>query len=628
MESNDRVLVFVKLKGGVEPPHRSDQWLQELLGAEWDNSFLGSIVVEVFAKIDGVEIRSFVERAARRDAQYEVSPQEFGRFFAIECRQVTAGKLAEALAEAQKTEYAEVGTTTISSLPWSKPNWWSPPTDGEVEQGYLEEIRAPYAWTLPAGRGSSVRLVDIESSWNLEHADLIEAGITLIDGQTGTFQDAINHGTAVLGIVTAMDDGRGVIGIAHEIASARVVSMVDQRSFVNLPRAILIALRELRFGDILLIEVDTNLGKGRLPVEVQRCVFDLIRLATARGVIVIEPAGNGYRDLDGFKRNDNGSMIQPFNRSNRSGFRDSGALVVGGSRSGFNHPRHRMSNYGSRIDCYAWAENVMTTWHVHLLRRLSKWGGWLMTRRLLRFFDIEPGDDTLITETAGFSGTSSAAAIIAGVAACVQSLTQAYLGFRHSPWQLRLLLSDGVNGTSSNDPASDKIGVMPNLEKIIDNVLRISDRTKNILDALPQPSAASSPDVQLIKEGAEEEGKLLLLSFHLRLQREPWYLRLEILSRLPRSVRGWLEMPRHLSDLKGIWRIPTIAVLEEGNAFVPLNPNGQTYFREADFPAESGWRLVLEGVPDGGATYEIAVRVMDGWTEVARLTWNVPPSPA
>jgi hypothetical protein len=60
--------------------------------------------------------------------------------------------------------------------------------------------------------------------------------------------------------------------------------------------------------------------------------------------------------------------------------------------------------------------------------------------------------------------TSSASAIIAGAAIVVQSIVAASGKRRLSPAQMRDILSN--NGT-----ASDRIGVMPDLKKIIDDVL-------------------------------------------------------------------------------------------------------------------------------------------------------------
>src|SRR5262245_51242559 len=75
------------------------------------------------------------------------------------------------------------------------------------EQGYLDTatdgIDARFAWTVPGGSGTGVKLYDIEYSWNQTHEDLSKAnGILLLlnpgDSAVDPFSDN-NHGTAVLG---------------------------------------------------------------------------------------------------------------------------------------------------------------------------------------------------------------------------------------------------------------------------------------------------------------------------------------------------------------------------------------------------------------------------------------------
>jgi hypothetical protein len=112
-----------------------------------------------------------------------------------------------------------------------------------------------------------------------------------------------------------------------------------------------------------------------------------------------------------------------------------------------------ISNFGSRIDCYAWGENVTTTW--------SDAAG------------VKTGP---MAYTGVFSGTSAAAAIVAGAALSVQGMAQSVLGFRLSPGQLRAILSDPnpmINTRPANWPV-DRIGVMPNLKGIAQNALQVT----------------------------------------------------------------------------------------------------------------------------------------------------------
>lgn len=117
--------------------------------------------------------------------------------------------------------------------------------------------------------------------------------------------------------------------------------------------------------------------------------------------------------------------------------------MVGAASSTIPHTRMNFSNFGSRIDCYGWGENVDTATSTTAM----------------------PFSTTAYT--GGFSGTSSALPIVTGAALLIQGIAENGLGFRFSAWQMRALLSDPATGTPSNNPAVDRIGVMPDLQAII-----------------------------------------------------------------------------------------------------------------------------------------------------------------
>ena len=213
------------------------------------------------------------------------------------------------------------------------------------------------------------------------------------------------------------------------------------------------ALSHANYGDIILLQAQVrglSAGKRLWPVEVHPANFDVIRLATALGVTVIEPAANGSiyfnlcSDLDQFLSG--GKRV--LNRSD-SDFKDSGAIMVAGASATVPHVRIYNSNYGSRIDCHAWGENVYTAGN---------------------FPNSSNGAINFYTKE--FCGTSSAAAIIAGVAISLQSIMETNYNLRLGPTEMRKILGSELYGTASqNGHAIDKIGVMPDLKKIIDKAL-------------------------------------------------------------------------------------------------------------------------------------------------------------
>ncbi|MFF2242391.1 S8 family peptidase [Bacillus thuringiensis] len=312
-----------------------------------------------------------------------------------------------------------------------------------TRQGYLEPaplgINAPYAWSINGGDGKGTTFVDMEYGWLLSHEDLVNQKIELMSGQNKS--EHHDHGTSVLGIVSAEDNNIGGIGIAPK-AKVKVVSQIRDNGNYNTADAILSAVNNMQAGDILLLEAQATYDgygdKNYFPVEVKPDIFDAIRMGTNKGIIIIEAGANGGNDLDQF-RDRNGKQV--LNR-NSPDFKDSGAIMVGAASARVPHKRSYFSNYGSRVDVYGWGNAVDTT-------------------------DARPSEFITNLYTSSFAGTSSASPIIAGAAASIQGIAKNNQGRVYTPRQLRDILSDSSTGTKSNDPTSDKIGVLPDLKAIL-----------------------------------------------------------------------------------------------------------------------------------------------------------------
>ncbi|EJS46217.1 hypothetical protein ICE_05263 [Bacillus cereus BAG1X1-2] len=312
-----------------------------------------------------------------------------------------------------------------------------------TRQGYLEPaplgINAPYAWSIKGGDGKGTTFVDMEYGWLLSHEDLVNQKIELMSGQNKS--EHHDHGTSVLGIVSAEDNNIGGIGIAPK-AKVKVVSQIRDNGNYNTADAILSAVNNMQVGDILLLEAQATYDgygdKNYFPVEVKPDIFDAIRMGTNKGIIIIEAGANGGNDLDQF-RDRNGKQV--LNR-NSPDFKDSGAIMVGAASARVPHKRSYFSNYGSRVDVYGWGNAVDTT-------------------------DAKPSEFITNLYTSSFAGTSSASPIIAGAAASIQGIAKNNQGRVYTPRQLRDILSDSSTGTKSNDPTSDKIGVLPDLKAIL-----------------------------------------------------------------------------------------------------------------------------------------------------------------
>jgi len=344
-------------------------------------------------------------------------------------------------------------------LPAPPPSPPSPSPLYEDQQGYLDPapggIDARAAWTVTAGSGSNVKVVDIEYSWNVAHEDLSKAPGALIPNDTP--EDPYNddqHGTAVLGELVADSNAFGVTGIIYD-ADLGMVNAYNEEDYYDLADAIDLARANTAPGDIILIEQQTYGPVGDwcsepdpyqyVPVEYWQGYFDAIQTATADGRIVVEAAGNGGCDLD------NAAYGGLFNRS----VRDSGATIVGaGAAPGCTSPaRSRLyfSCYGSRLDVQGWGECVVTT----------------------GYGDLYAGTGPNEYYTDSFSGTSSASPIVAGAAGSIQSAYFACTGSVLAPAGVRQLLVD--TGTPQDMSVAEHIGPLPDLAAALQTGVNATD---------------------------------------------------------------------------------------------------------------------------------------------------------
>jgi Subtilase family len=498
-EMGYRPRVVVKFHDYVELPYEDgvEKHIEELSVGPWrklKEKFPDLTIKRLYTSLDPNEIKKLVDSATELDPTY--SPPNLLTYFRIDVPpDFKPQALAEALLSWQSVQTAYFdppGEDPVVS-PGDDPRFGS--------QGYLDPapdgIDAEFAWPrpdgtgFPGGDGAGQRVIDFERGWTLSHEDLTDHGAALLHGSIRN--GSRFHGTSVLGQICAVDNTIGCIGIAPEVASVNAVSYWGSTR----PNALLAAIANLSFGDVLLLEAQVSLfwGDPYLPIEVLDAEFDTIRLATALGIIVVEAAGNGDRDLDAYTDGAGNSIL---NRTAGAGagFRDSGAIMVGAATSTVPHRRMDKvitshwpvpwgSNFGSRIDCYGWGEDVDTC------------------------SSNDAGSTTLYTTS--FNGTSSASPIVTGAALIVQGIAEnpaSGPGYRFSPRQLREILSDPdpvAGNTPSNNPAVDRIGVMPNLRAIIENVLNLSPDVyiRDFVGDIGDPHADSisaSPDIILLPE--------------------------------------------------------------------------------------------------------------------------------
>ncbi len=308
-------------------------------------------------------------------------------------------------------------------------------------------VDARWAWSLPGGDGAGMHFVDLEQGWLRGHEDLPPYDLLCGENRDGSGTYAGHHGAAVLGVVAGTDNAKGVIGIAPG-ASVRVSSHWDGAASLHVADALMAAVAASPRPHVVLIEVQVG-ANPRLPAETDPATFTAIRCASAHGIIVVEAAGNGRANLDAWA---DAAGKHRLDRESED-FMDSGAILVGAGLSALPHNRWFWSNFGSRVDCYAWGDSIVSA----------------------GFGDLAGAGSTSYTRV--FDATSGASAIIAGCVLQLQGLYLASTGSLLRPKKLRTLLSNPSTGTRQGPDRAGHIGVMPDLRQIAERVLKRTRRS-------------------------------------------------------------------------------------------------------------------------------------------------------
>jgi hypothetical protein len=470
--------VIVKFKEDAAPDYRDDPLDDE----EWKRlaeQYPGIRLQRLFTTVTPERIRE-LQKLAQRNNKDQQHP-DFLTYFAIVGMPLDqAPKVTEQVSKWERVESAYVDPPCTN--PCADPDYIGALIDGHAASGsevYLAAVKAPFAWRFPGGAGQGQHLVDLEMGWQFCHRDLQAhfsvAGSPLLGGINRVgYRD---HGTKVLGIIcghppqNAVESGAPCcIGITPCLASVKVISYATGAAAaaeacvgpapaggpIARNDAVMQAVSHLQAlgGGVLLLEAEVGSTEAGVwgawarsdhPIEIIPTDLAQIRLARDVGVVVVEAAGNAGADLDEYEdalgrhplRLRVPDPANPDSTIPNRDFQDSGAIMVGAARQTLQYKSP--SNYGSRVNCFAWGERVFST-------NLNN------------------------TYTSLFNGTSSASAIIAGVALSVLGLIAGNGLPSRTPQQIRELLSDSTYGRLSF-PGSRPIGSMPDLAKIARDAL-------------------------------------------------------------------------------------------------------------------------------------------------------------
>jgi hypothetical protein len=413
---------------------------------------------------------------ARLEPLFRVGPARLARGLAVYHRVVAPVENLSGLAaelreqEAVETAYVKppAAPAVLNDMVPLADEAPSETPDLTSRQGYLDPapagVDAHWAWTVPGGDGAGVRIVDVEGAWRFSHEDLMQNQGGVIGGEPTRDVDWRNHGTAVVGEFGGDRTSFGVTGICPE-AGVRAVSIFQPDGGTASAAAIRMAADALAAGDIILVELHRSgpgangIGQdGFIAVEWWPDDYDAIRSATDRGVIVVEAAGNGARDLDDPIYDTPGEGFPPgwSNPFRRAGGRDSGAVVAGagapplgthGKHWGPDRSRLDFSNWGALVDAQGWGREVTTC----------------------GYGDLQGGSVEELWYTDRFSGTSSASPIVVGALGCLQGARRAAGAAPLTPSEARERLR--ATGSPQQDapdrPATQRIGSLPDLRQLL-----------------------------------------------------------------------------------------------------------------------------------------------------------------
>jgi hypothetical protein len=431
--------------------------------------FSGLVFGWAFTSFSATNLTALISRATEADPTY-VAPK-FDRFFEIVCDlNFDVDGLAAALNDwTDVIEYAYADGEASDPVITGTTN----PLFSGGKQGYFSPapvgIGVAAAWAKGAD-GTGVNVIDIENGWFTKQEDL-PPGFAILNPTNNLVQSQA-HGAAVVGIIAGQDNALGIIGAAPAVniaASSYNDPKAAATAPVNVQRVhdrIVNAAIILPAGSILLLEVQIirRIAGVRVlvPVEAAPLAFESMRLAITTGLVVVEAAGNGHTNLETWVMDVGPNKgKKTLSRATPADFQDSGAIMVGAGSSTVPHTRLPFSNFGSRVDCYAWGKDMVTTgWDSAQPAATNIYWG-------VNLIEIEKG----VPKVQFFGGTSGASPVIVGCAALLQHLSSLLTRKdgktgRFDPPTMRTILSDPNNGTACADP----IGVMPDFQQLLANI--------------------------------------------------------------------------------------------------------------------------------------------------------------
>lgn len=237
----------------------------------------------------------------------------------------------------------------------------SAPPHQVVDWG-VDLVKAPKLWSFTKGEGMKIAVLDTGIDFN--HPDLADnykKGINFTSSNSSDVMDRKGHGTHVAGIIAAVDNDKGIVGVAPkaELYICKVLADDGNGSISSIIEGIHWAINQE--VDIISMSLGASVDPGKQ-------FYDAIKLARENGIIIVAASGN-----------ENSNVVWP------AAYEE--VLAVGAIDQSLD--RASFSNYGKELDVTAPGVDILSTY---------------------------PGN-----RYATLSGTSMATPMVAGVVALIQA---------------------------------------------------------------------------------------------------------------------------------------------------------------------------------------------------------------
>lgn len=209
------------------------------------------------------------------------------------------------------------------------------PSWGYQKLHVSESQSAPFGLT-----GKGVKIGIIDTGIDLNHPDLrVAGGVSFVEG-ISSYQDDSGHGTQVAGIIAALDNGVGTIGVAPdaELYAIKVLDRKGEGAITDVVAGIQWAIANGM--DIINLSLTSHADKSVLKTAVQE--------AYNHGILIVAASGNVDRNNPYIPIND---VLYPA--------RYPSVLAVGSVNQALK--RSIFSYYGANLDFVAPGEDVLST---------------------------------------------------------------------------------------------------------------------------------------------------------------------------------------------------------------------------------------------------------------------------